>query len=744
MNAPMTKDEIIATGDVSGLIRVLREEFEDFEDNVPAHLKQIKGWFVWKIRNIKPSTGKFGKIPFYPLRGSRPASPRRGEQGGENDRAYLGTWNEARSTLNSDKSFAGVGFATLKPFGIVALDVDHCVKDGVIREDVLLLTKDTYCEISPSGTGVRAFWQGVSSDGKNNDTGYELFHAMGFVTVTGHVVKNDYHRRHPGNKSLTVLDSIVRSELERLCRAPGKSEALLPVDSTIDITIPEVCEPLPAHAIADLRNALVYMRADDRELWQRMGHCLKTLGEVGRDLWLEWSTSSDKHDPDADLKTWDSFKPTRSGWRGVFSEAQRQGWMNPASGSNREPQVDFRHMGEGSWPQLGQANTAVGDSDRLVSLEQNIITLNVSENPFDTLPHYVDKWIPNDEVTLLAGHGGSGKSYVALSIAVHVALGRPFADLLTTQARVLFFSGEDGAAVLRQRLARICLALKIDPSELEGKLYLLDASDIDPTLHREQRVMLNGHQQVVTETHLLNTLASLVRKLDIGLVILDNASDTYDDDEIRRTRVRAFVRSLRSRIARPGRAVLLLAHINKASANGGRNSGTEDYSGSTAWHNSVRSRLSLVFGTNQTLTIEHMKANLGSKAEPVRLEWHDGIPLVVGLYTSEGVQAAEKMRDDTDKAALVALILSFEKRGERVTTSFQGSATVFRLLKGVPGFPKNTDSERLMRLLRGLETEGRIFRRTVRTLDRKFREGFTCAPITESGAGVNEKEACAN
>ena len=111
-----------------------------------------------------------------------------------------------------------------------------------------------------------------------------------------------------------------------------------------------------------------------------------------------------------------------------------------------------------------------------------------------------------------------------------------------------------------------------------------------------------------------------------------------------------------------------------------------------------------------------------------------GCPLVAGLYTSEGVQAAaaaQKVRDDTDKTALVDLIQSFDKRGERVTTSFQGSATVFKLLKGEISFPKNTNSERLMRLLRDLETEARIFRRTVRTSDRKFRAVFTCAPITE-------------
>jgi hypothetical protein len=417
------------------------------------------------------------------------------------------------------------------------------------------------------------------------------------------------------------------------------------------------------------------------------------------------------------------------------------GWVNPMSNVARSV---------ASMP----CSNPRGENDPVLSLEQNIIkldVLDVLENPFDILPHYVDKWIPQNEVTLLAGHGGCGKSYVALSIAIHVALGMPFADLPTTQTTVLFFSGEDCEVILRHRFFKLCYALKIEPTELEGKLHLLDASDIDPALHREQRVIVGGRQTIVTETPLLDTLAGLVGRLDIGLLIVDNASDTYDDDEIKRARVRRFVRSLRSHIARPDRAVLLLAHINKTSATHGRSAGNEDYSGSTAWHNSVRSRLSLIPDKNDVLTIEHMKANLGEKARPVRLEWYQGVPLVVGSYTSSGAQAAaaaEKERDEDDKAALIKLIQDFDKRGERVTTSFMGSATVFRLLKGEPDFPKNTDSHRLMRLLRELETERRIYRRIVKTPDRKERQVFTCAPNLETQAiGAAEKfikEVCAN
>lgn len=180
----------------------------------------------------------------------------------------------------------------------------------------------------------------------------------------------------------------------------------------------------------------------------------------------------------------------------------------------------------------------------------------------------------------------------------------------------------------------------------------------------------------------------------------------------------------------------MLAHINKTSAIGGRDSNSESYSGSTAWHNSVRSRLSLApIKDEDALLVEHMKANLGAKATPVRLEWREGSPLVAGGYSEEGpvadaIKAAEKTRDATDKEALVALIQDFDKRGEPVTTASQGPATVFHLLKGEALFPKSTKKDRLMRLLREMETAGAIFRRTIRTAQRKDKEVFTCSEIS--------------
>ena len=86
--------------------------------------------------------------------------------------------------------------------------------------------------------------------------------------------------------------------------------------------------------VGHLRNALCAIPADDRDLWVRMGHALKTIGDQGRALWLEWSQKSTKYEAGDAAAKWDSFRPTTTDYRAVFAEAQRRGWQNPGAGSD--------------------------------------------------------------------------------------------------------------------------------------------------------------------------------------------------------------------------------------------------------------------------------------------------------------------------------------------------------------------------------------------------------------------------
>jgi hypothetical protein len=99
--------------------------------------------------------------------------------------------------------------------------------------------------------------------------------------------------------------------------------------------------------IQHLRSALLHTRADERDKWIKAGLALKSLGEVGRGLWLEWSLTSKKGDPLEIAKTWETLNPEAIDYRHVFAEAQRQGWVNPTKDYNRENLPD-----DSGWPTL--------------------------------------------------------------------------------------------------------------------------------------------------------------------------------------------------------------------------------------------------------------------------------------------------------------------------------------------------------------------------------------------------------
>ncbi|RJG00343.1 phage/plasmid primase, P4 family [Noviherbaspirillum sedimenti] len=199
----------IADNNLFALNHTLRELTLSGADNIPAKLREFKAWVLWRATAINPSTGKFTKVPAYP--GTK--ANRTGEQGSPKDLANLGAFDEVRAALVADPSFAGWGLAMLPQLGLVALDVDGCINDGAMPHDVGLITDNTYCEISPSGTGIRAFWTGEATNRKNANG--ELYAQKQFVTITGNRVDNTHCLF--GEDSPATLDAPTRQELERRC-----------------------------------------------------------------------------------------------------------------------------------------------------------------------------------------------------------------------------------------------------------------------------------------------------------------------------------------------------------------------------------------------------------------------------------------------------------------------------------------------------------------------------------------------
>lgn len=147
---------------------------------IPQLLRDTPAWLVWRYIQ-GPDDKKPRKVPFYAN-----GKVREGEQGSHEP---LATFDAAVQAAERGR-YAGVGLAMLRSNGIVALDFDDCVSDGVLDARVAALVEGTYAEFSPSGNGVRAFFRGDLSDGKDNkhEPKVEVFCGSGFVTVTGNAL----------------------------------------------------------------------------------------------------------------------------------------------------------------------------------------------------------------------------------------------------------------------------------------------------------------------------------------------------------------------------------------------------------------------------------------------------------------------------------------------------------------------------------------------------------------------------
>jgi hypothetical protein len=346
-----------------------------------------------------------------------------------------------------------------------------------------------------------------------------------------------------------------------------------------------------------------------------------------------------------------------------------------------------------------------------------------------------DGYMPPDNVTILGGHGGAGKSAIGLMLAACATAGRPCLGQATLQSNVCFFSGEDPADIVRRRLAKIIRKLELPAAQVLQRLHVLDATEGDPALYVESRIR---DQMIGGTTRTYDDLRAYVEQNDIRLLIVDNASDCFDGSEIRRASVRAFMRSLAQLVRGRGGAVLLLVHVDKSTARG---LSSESYSGSTAWHNSARSRLYLKQDRPGQLELTHEKCNLGPRLPALALEWPtDGLPGVPEQLSPvvQGIQGRN------DVKAVLTLIHEFTERGEFVSPEPNSRANAHVLLSSQRGFPASLKrSAETQDLVRDAQRDGLLQRATYKGADRKPRERWDLTDKGRAAIGVAASAASA-
>jgi len=272
---------------------------------------------------------------------------------------------------------------------------------------------------------------------------------------------------------------------------------------------------------------------------------------------------------------------------------------------------------------------------------------------------HVQGLIPAREITLLSGDGGTGKSLLALQLGVATATGTEWLGTFPSQGLVLFVSAEDDLEELHRRLANIVRAQGLELATLHS-LEFLPLAGRDAVLAAPER-----RDGPLSETPLFKAIRAEVQERRPNLLILDTLADLFGGDEIKRPHARQFISLLRGLAIEFRLTIVLLSHPSQSGMTSG--AGT---SGSTAWSNSVRSRLYLerpkasgADGSNDDVRIlTTKKANYGRAGDERVLRWRDGVFVLHGTGRADDLKANAE-----DEAVFLEILADFGRSGRHVS-----------------------------------------------------------------------------
>jgi RecA-family ATPase len=270
--------------------------------------------------------------------------------------------------------------------------------------------------------------------------------------------------------------------------------------------------------------------------------------------------------------------------------------------------------------------------------------------------------IPDRTVTMLSGDGGVGKSLLAMQLGVAVAAGRNgWIGVLPESGPVLYVSAEDDLEEIHRRLKDVVTGHAVN---------LQDLADfhIVPLAGKDAVLAAAGKGGVVAPTPLWGAIVDATAKVRPKIVILDNLADIFAGNENARPEARQFIGMLRGLAIEHNLAVLVIAHPSLS----GLSSGTGT-SGSTAWSNSVRSRLYLDRAKSEDGTeadpnvrlLRTMKANYSAIGGEIRIRWEKGCFRPDGAAFGFDRMAAEVSAD----SVFLDLITKFQIEGRDVSAS---------------------------------------------------------------------------
>lgn len=510
----------------------------------------------------------------------------------------------------------GVGFVLTKDAGFFCVDLDKAW-DVVTRlwSPLALSTyarfPGAYVEVSLSGTGMHIFGRATVSPHGTRAEGIELYSHSRYIWLTGTGARGE-----AGLDFTQALATLIRDH--GLGEAP-KAQSVAPVvdGPALGYTGPADDAECVRAMLASPGSTKILMgeAPHPRDLWTGNVEALtRFYPQPGRDDGCPYNRSAADFALMNHLRYWTGAHASRM----CTLFAQSALWRDEKYAGKGNYRLDYmldKTIGEGGKIYDLVRSGPISDVKAALQLPLAPDALpNIIHAP-DMLASPAEPWewtvkglIPHKQVTLLGGDGGVGKTTLLIMLGLAASCMHPWLGMLAMPRKVLFVSAEDEYRDVKRLVEQVAKAMGVDASNF----YVMT---LESMASPELASMVSG---VFTATQLFHHITAKIKEMSFTMVMLDPAADLFGGNEIDRQQVRSFIRLLRGWDI----TTVLSAHPSVDAMKTARG-----YSGSTAWNNSVRSRLYFTVDEkdNDLRKLQLMKSNRSRAGQIIKMRWSDGI-----------------------------------------------------------------------------------------------------------------------
>ena len=273
----------------------------------------------------------------------------------------------------------------------------------------------------------------------------------------------------------------------------------------------------------------------------------------------------------------------------------------------------------------------------------------------------VENRIPMYQPHLTTGHGAIGKSLLELMRSVAHVLGKYWLGMPVRQGPAIYLGAEDDKDELHRRLEAIVKHYDATFADvIAGGLHLLSYAGEDCLLG------VPDSRGIIHPTELYERLLADAIRIKPVSVTIDTLTDVYAGDEIDRNQTTQFVKLLQNMAIKARCSVAILAHPSNAGMATG-----SGLSGSTGWHNKVRSRLYMRSPTtakgeeidSDLREIQFLKNNYGRQGDSIQVRWQKGV-----FVLENGPASFERIaRDRDDEQKFLDLLAKYDGQGRKLS-----------------------------------------------------------------------------